>query len=161
MHGQKHVDMSEKRSVKKHRWYLGGFASAGAAVFTHPLDLMKVRQASVHAILQMFSSIVCMLLSDFYSLCSHNSLSEASQQWCSELASIHLAVNDWSSVGHVIGHCRWLCMFLLSTLVPQYSISSWPIVNDNLPMFISKGSFLESFCIISGVIVNICTQPMN
>ena len=29
-------------SVKGHRWYLGGCASAGATLFTHPLDLLKV-----------------------------------------------------------------------------------------------------------------------
>ena len=29
------------RQVKAHRWYFGGLASAGAAVFTHPLDLLK------------------------------------------------------------------------------------------------------------------------
>jgi len=32
-----------KVTAKKHRWYLGGFASAMAACCTHPLDLLKVR----------------------------------------------------------------------------------------------------------------------
>lgn len=32
-----------KVTAKKHRWYLGGFASALAACCTHPLDLLKVR----------------------------------------------------------------------------------------------------------------------
>lgn len=31
-----------KTPQKKHRWYLGGLASAGAASVTHPLDLLKV-----------------------------------------------------------------------------------------------------------------------
>lgn len=31
--------MAEKRI---NRWYFGGFASAGAACVTHPLDLLKV-----------------------------------------------------------------------------------------------------------------------
>lgn len=31
-----------KVTAKKHRWYLGGFASALAACVTHPLDLLKV-----------------------------------------------------------------------------------------------------------------------
>lgn len=31
-----------KVTAKKHRWYLGGFASATAACVTHPLDLLKV-----------------------------------------------------------------------------------------------------------------------
>ena len=30
---------------KKQRWYLGGFAGAGAVLFTHPLDLLKVCDA--------------------------------------------------------------------------------------------------------------------
>ena len=30
---------------KKQRWYLGGFAGAGAVLFTHPLDLLKVCEA--------------------------------------------------------------------------------------------------------------------
>lgn len=149
----KDVDMSEKRLVKKHRWYLGGFASAGAAVFTHPLDLMKVRQAPVHAILQMFSSIVYVLLSDVYSLCSHT-LSEVSQQWCSELASTHKFV-----LLIICGTCDWSVQVTMnvfaaisSTPVPQHSISSWPITNNSLPMFIDKGAF---------IIMNICTEPMN
>ena len=31
-----------KVAAKKHRWYLGGIASAMAACCTHPLDLLKV-----------------------------------------------------------------------------------------------------------------------
>lgn len=31
-----------KVTAKKHRWYLGGIASAMAASCTHPLDLLKV-----------------------------------------------------------------------------------------------------------------------
>ena len=31
-----------KVTAKKHRWYLGGIASAMAAACTHPLDLLKV-----------------------------------------------------------------------------------------------------------------------
>lgn len=37
--------MSNQEKVKKpkkQRWYLGGFAGAGAVLFTHPLDLLKV-----------------------------------------------------------------------------------------------------------------------
>lgn len=34
------VDKGKKQVA--HRWYLGGFASAGAACGTHPLDLLKV-----------------------------------------------------------------------------------------------------------------------
>lgn len=34
--------MSSIKAEKKHRWYLGGLASAGAATVTHPLDLLKV-----------------------------------------------------------------------------------------------------------------------
>ncbi len=30
------------RVATAHRWYFGGLASAGAATFTHPLDLLKV-----------------------------------------------------------------------------------------------------------------------
>ena len=30
---------------KKQRWYLGGFAGAGAVLFTHSLDLLKVCEA--------------------------------------------------------------------------------------------------------------------
>ncbi|XP_057311453.1 mitochondrial dicarboxylate carrier-like isoform X2 [Hydractinia symbiolongicarpus] len=30
------------KKPKKQRWYLGGFAGAGAVLFTHPLDLLKV-----------------------------------------------------------------------------------------------------------------------
>lgn len=36
---------------KKQRWYLGGFAGAGAVLFTHPLDLLKVREAKYFCIL--------------------------------------------------------------------------------------------------------------
>ena len=35
-----------KTAAKKHRWYLGGFASAMAACCTHPLDLLKVNKKS-------------------------------------------------------------------------------------------------------------------
>ena len=35
-----------KVTVKKHRWYLGGIASAMAACCTHPLDLLKVHTPS-------------------------------------------------------------------------------------------------------------------
>lgn len=35
--------MSNKSEVKLARWYFGGLASAGAAGFTHPLDLLKVQ----------------------------------------------------------------------------------------------------------------------
>lgn len=31
-----------KKKVMQARWYFGGLASAGAACFTHPLDLLKV-----------------------------------------------------------------------------------------------------------------------
>ena len=31
-----------KITAKKHKWYLGGIASAMAACVTHPLDLLKV-----------------------------------------------------------------------------------------------------------------------
>lgn len=31
-----------KVTAKKHKWYLGGIASAMAACVTHPLDLLKV-----------------------------------------------------------------------------------------------------------------------
>lgn len=31
-----------KAAAKKHKWYLGGIASAMAACCTHPLDLLKV-----------------------------------------------------------------------------------------------------------------------
>ena len=34
--------MSSKKEVILPRWYFGGLASAGAACFTHPLDLIKV-----------------------------------------------------------------------------------------------------------------------
>ena len=36
--------MADKQALKpkKQRWYLGGFAGAGAVLFTHPLDLLKV-----------------------------------------------------------------------------------------------------------------------
>ena len=40
------AEKSFKRPMKKHRWYLGGIASAGAAAFTHPLDLLKVSEPS-------------------------------------------------------------------------------------------------------------------
>lgn len=79
----KDVDMSEKRLVKKHRWYLGGFAGAGAAVFTHPLDLMKVSKPEC---MQSCRSVVCVLSSDVCSPCSHTALPDVVQQWCSELA---------------------------------------------------------------------------
>ena len=36
--------------AKRHRWYLGGLASAGAAFFTHPLDLLKVRPTNLKLI---------------------------------------------------------------------------------------------------------------
>ena len=36
-----------KVAAKKHRWYLGGIASAMAACCTHPLDLLKVRKQFV------------------------------------------------------------------------------------------------------------------
>lgn len=78
----KDVEMSEKRLVKKHRWYLGGFASAGAAVFTHPLDLMKVSRPEC---MQFCRPVVYVLLSDVYSPCSRNALPDV-QQWCNELA---------------------------------------------------------------------------
>ena len=38
------VAMSAEARVSK--WYFGGLASAGAACFTHPLDLLKVGSAS-------------------------------------------------------------------------------------------------------------------
>lgn len=34
--------VQSQRKIKTHRWYFGGLASAGAAAFTHPLDLLKV-----------------------------------------------------------------------------------------------------------------------
>lgn len=41
------VEMEVKgKTVRAHRWYFGGLASAGAAVFTHPLDLLKVNWLS-------------------------------------------------------------------------------------------------------------------
>ena len=37
-----------KHSERIGRWYFGGFASAGAAMCTHPLDMIKVRYDRVH-----------------------------------------------------------------------------------------------------------------
>lgn len=37
-----------KLGAKKHRWYLGGIASAMAACCTHPLDLLKVHLGASH-----------------------------------------------------------------------------------------------------------------
>lgn len=34
--------MAQSREKRVSRWYFGGTASAGAAVCTHPLDLLKV-----------------------------------------------------------------------------------------------------------------------
>ena len=34
-----------KVTAKRHRWYLGGIASAMAASCTHPLDLLKVMKS--------------------------------------------------------------------------------------------------------------------
>ncbi|KAH8335368.1 hypothetical protein KR074_000294 [Drosophila pseudoananassae] len=36
--------MSQKKEERKARWYFGGLASVGAAMVTHPLDLIKVTQ---------------------------------------------------------------------------------------------------------------------
>lgn len=33
---------SDKKPVKKQRWFFGGLSSGGAACFTHPLDTIKV-----------------------------------------------------------------------------------------------------------------------
>ncbi len=41
---------NKKMKGKGHRWYLGGCASAGATVFTHPLDLLKVMMTSLAVI---------------------------------------------------------------------------------------------------------------
>lgn len=40
--GTKPASETVKVTAKKHRWYLGGIASAMAAACTHPLDLLKV-----------------------------------------------------------------------------------------------------------------------
>ena len=40
--GAKPASGAVKVTAKKHRWYLGGIASAMAAACTHPLDLLKV-----------------------------------------------------------------------------------------------------------------------
>ena len=40
--GTKPASGAVKVTAKKHRWYLGGIASAMAAACTHPLDLLKV-----------------------------------------------------------------------------------------------------------------------
>lgn len=39
---EEQIAVQPKVTVKKHRWYLGGIASAMAACCTHPLDLLKV-----------------------------------------------------------------------------------------------------------------------
>ena len=45
--GAKPASGAVKVTAKKHRWYLGGIASAMAAACTHPLDLLKVGMQSV------------------------------------------------------------------------------------------------------------------
>ncbi|KAH8250263.1 hypothetical protein KR026_009480, partial [Drosophila bipectinata] len=37
-------NMSQKKEERKARWYFGGLGSVGAAMVTHPLDLIKVTQ---------------------------------------------------------------------------------------------------------------------
>lgn len=39
---------AQRGTVKTHRWYFGGLASAGAACVTHPLDLVKVLALAPH-----------------------------------------------------------------------------------------------------------------
>lgn len=49
--GMSHVTGSQvlrEKPVKAHRWYFGGVASAGAALFTHPLDLLKARYLMIN-----------------------------------------------------------------------------------------------------------------
>ena len=50
--------MAGKQALKpkKQRWYLGGIAGAGAVLFTHPLDLLKVGINGLqYSILNIFS----------------------------------------------------------------------------------------------------------
>lgn len=44
------------RRVKSHRWYFGGLASAGAQLFTHPLDLLKVGRSNGHGSVMLISA---------------------------------------------------------------------------------------------------------
>lgn len=128
----KDVDMFKKRPVKKHRWYLGGFASAGAAVFTHPLDLMKVR----HAFLRMFSSIVYVAILCLKSLNN----GAVSLHWPTNLPCWSFVERDWS-----VQVAMNVFAAISSTPAPRHSISSWPLTNNDLPMFIDKGAFFERF----------------
>ncbi|KAJ8979394.1 hypothetical protein NQ317_015823 [Molorchus minor] len=54
--------MMSDREKRISRWYFGGIASAGAACFTHPLDLLKVhlqtQQEGKLSILQLTKDIV-------------------------------------------------------------------------------------------------------
>lgn len=46
-----------KVTAKKHKWYLGGIASAMAACCTHPLDLLKVHLQTQQQVTQRLSSM--------------------------------------------------------------------------------------------------------
>ena len=64
--GVKSESGAVKVTAKKHRWYLGGIASAMAASCTHPLDLLKV---SLKAFLRKFSKKCKVHLSHQFGRC--------------------------------------------------------------------------------------------
>jgi len=53
---------SEEKKQRLSRWYFGGLASAGAACFTHPLDLLKVtlqtQQEGKLSVVQLTSKVI-------------------------------------------------------------------------------------------------------
>lgn len=58
----KMADQKKSLKPKKQRWYLGGIAGAGAVLFTHPLDLLKVhlqtQQKATEGLLGMGAKVV-------------------------------------------------------------------------------------------------------
>lgn len=64
-----------KVTVKKHRWYLGGIASAMAACCTHPLDLLKVHLQTQQQVTQRLSSMAVHVVRTQGVLALYNGLS--------------------------------------------------------------------------------------
>ncbi|KAL9957443.1 hypothetical protein ACROYT_G039077 [Oculina patagonica] len=64
-----------KVAAKKHRWYLGGIASAMAACCTHPLDLLKVHLQTQQQVTQRLSSMAVHVVRTQGVLALYNGLS--------------------------------------------------------------------------------------
>lgn len=73
--GAKPASGAVKVTAKKHRWYLGGIASAMAAACTHPLDLLKVHLQTQQQVTQRLSSMAVHVVRTQGVLALYNGLS--------------------------------------------------------------------------------------